>query len=110
MCVTVTIGNKITLLHSGCFQEETVASGRSVVFRKKYSFQEEIGFQDEIRDTSRKETESRLGISVGQEPKGIESWKIQDGNVRKKVGRQQGLWVRMTKKEKFSRMSRDANV
>ncbi|AFR02367.1 putative exoenzyme production regulatory peptide [Pectobacterium carotovorum subsp. carotovorum PCC21] len=47
---------------------------------------------------------------MGQEPKGIESRKIQDGNVRKKVGRQQGLWVRTTKKEKFSRMSRDANV
>ncbi len=79
-------------------------------FRKKRSFQEEKRFQDEIKDTSRKETESRLGISVGQEPKGIESRKIQDGNVRTKVGRQQGLWVRTTKKEKFSRMSRDANV
>ncbi|KHN51267.1 hypothetical protein OI69_11825 [Pectobacterium fontis] len=79
-------------------------------FRKKLEFQEETRFQDEIRDTSRKEIESRLGMSVGQEPKGIGSRKRQDGNVRKKVGRQQGLWVRETKKEKFSRMSRDANV
>ncbi|MBG0751590.1 hypothetical protein Q7O_001062 [Pectobacterium carotovorum subsp. carotovorum PCCS1] len=34
MCVTVTVGNKIALLHSGCFQDETL-------------FQEETQFQDE---------------------------------------------------------------
>ncbi|MFC3394601.1 hypothetical protein [Brenneria rubrifaciens] len=37
------------------------------------------------------ETESRQGLSVGQEPKGIQSWMIQDGKVRKKVGSTAGI-------------------
>ncbi|RLM31333.1 hypothetical protein BHG07_05730 [Brenneria salicis ATCC 15712 = DSM 30166] len=74
-------------------------------------FQDETRFQDEIRDTSRTETESRLGVLVGQEPKRIGSWMIyRDGQVRKKVGRQHGWLVRKTIKEKFSWMSRDAKV